>query len=280
MANDSGMHSQATLGARLWWLISGRAAAVVPLLLVSVLWKRSTAGPSLVNSLSIIAPIVLTVVALTLIYSATHLFWTSFLVQARIQFFVDVFVVTWLVWVTGNVHSPYAALYIVVISIASLFIGPRGAMITSVGSVVAFNTCALLALNGIGPFAASTAEESIANTIQTLGLSDVSFLVVGLLAAKLAERQSRSDVQLAATTQTLANLRALHERIVESIRSGVITTDLQGNIYTFNAAAEEITGYHVADVLGKDASIFFGEMTISTRRFFDFPSNEPLSATG
>ena len=261
MANDSGMHSQATLGARLWWLISGRAAAVVPLLLVSVLWKRSTAGPSLVNSLSIIAPIVLTVVALTLIYSATHLFWTSFLVQARIQFFVDVFVVTWLVWVTGNVHSPYAALYIVVISIASLFIGPRGAMITSVGSVVAFNTCALLALNGIGPFAASTAEESIANTIQTLGLSDVSFLVVGLLAAKLAERQSRSDVQLAATTQTLANLRALHERIVESIRSGVITTDLQGNIYTFNAAAEEITGYHVADVLGKDASIFFGDMT-------------------
>src|SRR5216684_3232893 len=111
------------------------------------------------------------------------------------------------------------ALYIVVISVASLFIGPRGAMITSVGSVAAFNACALLAINGIGPINASTTEESIASTIQALGLSDVSFLVVGLLAAKLAERQSRSDVQLAATTQTLANLRALHERIVESMRA-------------------------------------------------------------
>ena len=249
------------LGARLWWLISGRAAAVVLLLLITLLWKRSTPGPSLVNSLSIIAPIILTVAVLTLIYSAAHLLWKNFLVQARIQFFVDVFLVTWLVWATGNVHSPYAALYIVVISVASLFIGPRGAMITSVGSVAAFNTCALLAINGIGPIAASTSEESIANTIQALGLSDVSFLVVGLLAAKLAERQSRSDVQLAATTQTLASLRALHERIVESIRSGVITTDLLGSIYTFNAAAQEITGYHAADVRGKDASIFFGDLT-------------------
>src|SRR2546421_2617654 len=249
------------LGARLWWLISGRATAVVLLLLITLLWKRSTPGPSLVTSLGIIAPIILTVAGLTLIYSAAHLLWKNFLAQARVQFFVDVFLVTWLVWATGNVHSPYAALYIVVISVASLFIGPRGAMITSVGSVAAFNTCALMAINGIGPITANTSEESIANTIQALGLSDVSFLVVGLLAAKLAGRQSRSDVQLAATTQTLTNLRALHERIVESIRSGVITTDLQGSIYTFNAAAEEITGYHAADVRGKDASIFFGDLT-------------------
>ena len=261
MANDSGKHSQTTLGARLWWLITGRAAMVVLLLLVTVVWKRGTPGSGIVSSFHSVVPIILTVAGLTLIYCALHLLWKNFLIQARIQFFGDVLLVTWLVWATGNVHSPYAALYIVVISVASLFIGPRGAMISSVGSAAAFNACALLAINGISPFAAGATEESIANTIQSLGLSDVSFLVVGLLAAKLAERQSRSDVELAATTQTLASLRALHERIVESIRSGVITTDLQGNIYTFNAAAEEITGYRAEDVRGNDASIFFGDMT-------------------
>jgi two-component system sensor histidine kinase PilS (NtrC family) len=52
----------------------------------------------------------------------------------------------------------------------------------------------------------------------------------------------------------------LHERIVESIRSGLVTTDLQGRIYTFNAAAEEITGYRERDVRGQDASVFFGEI--------------------
>ena len=47
---------------------------------------------------------------------------------------------------------------------------------------------------------------------------------------------------------------------MESIRSGVVTTDLHGRIYTFNAAAEEITGYKEADVRGQDASIFFGDI--------------------
>src|SRR5260370_31494818 len=251
MASDSTSHSQTNLGARLWWLISGRSAAVVLLVLAGSFWKRSQIGASVASSFGAKMPFILTVAGLTLIYCAARLWWKNFLAQARFQFFADVLLVTWLVWATGDVHTPYAALYIVIISVASLFIGPRGALITSIGSAAAFNACVLAPIIGLGR-AVNTATESTANMIQVVGLSDVSFLVVGLLAAKLAERQSRSDVQLAAATQTLANLRALHERIVESIRSGVITTDLQGSIYTFNAAAQEITGYRAADVRGKD----------------------------
>ena len=100
---------------------------------------------------------------------------------------------------------------------------------------------------------------SLSQTIQWVGLFDVAFFVVGLLSARLAERQSRSDVRLMAATQSLANLRALHERIVASIRSGLVTTDLEGRIFTFNAAAEEITGYREETIRGQDA-ILFGEM--------------------
>jgi two-component system sensor histidine kinase PilS (NtrC family) len=262
MEGEATRHSQSPLGTRLWWLIIGRAAALLVLLIIGALFKSSALGRGLFASLSVVTPIILTVAGLTLIYCAARLLWKNYLAQARLQFFADVLLVSWLVWTTGNVGSPYAALYVVIISIASLFVGPRGAIITSVGSAAAFNTCALLALNGIGPYAArGVNSESILNTIQFVGLSDVSFLVVGLLAAKLAHRQTRSDVQLAAATRSLADLRALHERIVESIRSGVITTDLQGHVFTFNAAAEEITGHKLADVRGQDASIFFGDMT-------------------
>ena len=262
METESPRHFQNALGARLWWLISGRAAAVIVLLLVGVVWKSSAVGQGLATALSLVAPIILTVVGLTIVYCAARLLWKNYLAQARVQFLADILLVTWLVWTTGNVSSPYAALYVVIISVASLFVGARGVMITSIGSAAAFNACALLAISGYGPFAVhGVNSESIANMIQYVGLSDVSFLVVGLLAAKLADRQTRSDVQLAAATRSLADLRALHERIVESIRSGVITTDLQGHIYTFNAAAEEITGYKAADVRGQDASIFFGDMT-------------------
>lgn len=252
---------QSPLGSRLWWLILGRAAVAVLLLLIGIFWKQSTLGHTLTLSLGGVARIILTVAVLTIIYSAARLLWKNFQAQAQIQFFLDVLIVTWLVWTSGDIHSPYTAIYIVVISVASLFIGPRGAMITSIGSAAAFNACVLVAINGLGPIAAHATEESLASVIQGVGLSDVSFLVVGLLAAKLADRQTRSDVQLAATARSLADLRALHERIVESIRSGVITTDLEGRIYTFNAAAEEITGHKLEDVKGHDASIFFGDLT-------------------
>src|SRR5215471_5284370 len=248
--------SQSRLGRRLWWLIGGRAATAVLLVLVAIVWRSSSQPFGSINSSGAATPLLLTVAGITLVYSLTALVWKNYLAQARLQILVDVLLVTWLVWNSGNVNSPYAALYIVIISVASLFLGPRGALITSIGSAAAFNTCALYAISQQG-----ATSETLANTIQTVGLSDISFLVVGLLAAKLAHSQSTSDVQLAAATRSLADLRALHERIVESIRSGVITTDLQGRIYTFNAGAEEITGYKAPEVRGLDASMFFGDMS-------------------
>lgn len=260
MASDGSRTTQAAFGARLWWLIGGRAAVAVLVLLGGALWARGTFGPNVGDSLQLIKPLLLVVALLTVIYSIAHLLWRNYLVQVRFQFFADVLLVTWLVWITGGVQSPYTALYIVVISVASWFIGPRGALITSIGSAAAFNTSSLLLLNGVVPGGGIVTEQSLATVIQSMGLADVSFLVVGLLAAKLAERQLTSDVQLAAATRSLADLRALHERIVESIRSGLITTDLQGRIFTFNAAAEEITGYKAEEVRTKNASIFFGDM--------------------
>jgi two-component system sensor histidine kinase PilS (NtrC family) len=251
---------EGSYGARLWWLILGRAAVALLVLLAGAFWARGTFGANAGDSLQAIKSFILVIALLTLLYSAAHLLWKNYGFQARLQFFGDVLLVTWLVWITGAVHSPYTALYIVVISVASLFIGPRGALITSIGSAAAFNTCSLLLLNGIVPTSVVPTELSLANIIQTMGLADISFLVVGLLAANLAERQLHTDVQLAAATRSLADLRALHERIVESIRSGLITTDLHGEIYTFNAAAEEITGYESKQVRGQNVSMFFGDM--------------------
>ena len=81
-----------------------------------------------------IVPVLLTVACLTVVFTVVRLSWQTYLFQARLQILFDVLLVTWLVWNTGNVNSPYAALYIVIISVASLFLGPRGALITSIGT--------------------------------------------------------------------------------------------------------------------------------------------------
>src|SRR4051812_39624383 len=244
---------------RLWALVLGRLAGAQLLLWVASLWTRGNLrgyGPW-----SGIATILIVVAVLTAIYAIALRFSTAFVLQTRVQFLIDILLVTWLVWLTNDARSPYAALYIVIISLASIFLGPRDAIITSVICAVAFTACALAAISGIGPHGnQALSDASLSETIQSVGVFDVAFFVVGLLSAKLAERQSRSDVRLIAATQTLANLRALHERIVESIRSGVVTTDLQGRIYTFNTAAEEITGYNEKDIYGEEASILFGDI--------------------
>lgn len=251
----------AGLRRRIGWLIVGRLIAAVLFLLAAALWTHGGISALARVALSGTWPIFITVVALSLCYVIALRFFNHWQVQASLQLLIDVLLVTWLVWATGDISSPYAAAYILVISAASIFLGPRGALVTSVGCVVAFTVITLATGTGwIPPFTHDPENALTAKAVQAIGINDIAFLVVGLLAARLADRQARSDVQLIEATQSLATLRALHERIVESIRSGVVTTDLQGRIYTFNAAAEEITGYRAAEVRGQEASIFFGEL--------------------
>ena len=246
-----------SLGRRLWWLIIGRLAVAIFLVLVRVIWISGRGDAAWLQTLTALA----IVCGLTVVYSLAHRISRTLPFQARLQFTLDIILVSWLNWTTDVIHSPYIALYIVIIAASSLFLGPRDSIVTSLGCAVAFTASALAVLAGYGTHAPPILlEVGKSQTAQTVGLFDLAFLVVGLLSARLAERQYRSDVRLIAATQSLANLRALHERIVESIRSGVVTTDLEGRIYTFNAAAEEITGYKQGDVRGQDASIFFGEI--------------------
>ena len=245
-------------GSKLGWLIAGRMATAIVLSVLGTLWTSTgEASRSIDKSLGLI-----TIVAcLTIFYALIFRLSKRILYQARFQLAVDVLLVTWLVWNSNVIQSPYIALYILIIALSSLFLAPREAIVTSVGCAVAFTTCALQITGLAGEGEPSRlVGGSLSQTIQWVGLFDVAFFVVGLLSARLAERQSRSDVRLMAATQSLANLRALHERIVASIRSGLVTTDLEGRIFTFNAAAEEITGYREETIRGQDASILFGEM--------------------
>ena len=257
MRLEDALERRHSLGQKLWWLILARLTVSILLLVARTLWVH---GADAQAATGILTPLLI-VCGLTALYAVALSFSKTLLLQARVQFVIDIILVTWLTWSSDVIHSPYLALYIVVIAASSLFLGPRDSMVISVGCAVAFTASSVAILNGLGRVdVGNLLGPNRAQTFQSIGLFDISFLVVGLLSARLAQRQSRSDVRLRAANQSLATLRALHERIVESIRSGVVTTDLQGRIYTFNAAAEEITGYGVADVRGQDASIFFGDL--------------------
>src|ERR1041384_2554913 len=67
-----------------------------------------------------IVSIGLTVVYFLLLNLSKAVLW-----QIRGQFIVDTLLITWLVWRTGDLTSPYITLYIVLISVSSAFLKPR-----------------------------------------------------------------------------------------------------------------------------------------------------------
>lgn len=252
---------------RLWWLIAGRFVLAVALCGLSLLLGRgssSGSGGASLDSLQSTLVFGLSVLLLSALYVATlrysrvPLQW-----QAGAQIFLDVLLITWLTGMRASLHSPYVALYIVIISAAGLFLGVRGALVTSVGCAVCYTFVVFAGAFGwLSLSAGDTSAASMPEVIGNVGLYDIAFFVVGLLASRLAERQAHSDVQLTEAKHALAGLRALHERIVESIRSGLVTTDLNGLIYTFNAAAEEITGYTATALRGQHVSLLFDTLNL------------------
>src|SRR5687767_14458594 len=192
MPQEETIERRYSLSQKLRWLILGRLAAALLLFGARFLWVKGGSQPDWKQML----PPLLIVFGLTALYILAHRFSRALLFQARFQFVVDVFLVTWLVWTTDVIHSPYIALYIVIIAASSLFLGPRDAVVTSVGCAVAFTASAIAVLTGSAPQTHELLEGSRSQTFQSIGLFDVAFLIVGLLSARLAERQSRSDVRL------------------------------------------------------------------------------------
>ncbi|HEY0099636.1 MAG TPA: ATP-binding protein [Pyrinomonadaceae bacterium] len=254
-----------SLRRRLWWLIAGRFILALALFGLSLLLGRNGAASGAgLDSLDSTLVFGLLALLLSALYAAVLRFSKAGLqLQAGAQIFCDVMLVTWLTGMRGDLHSPYVALYIVIISVAGIFLGVRGALVTSVACAVCYTFVVFaVAFGWLEVNAGDVTSASVPEVIGNVGLHDIAFFVVGLLASRLAERQAHSDVQLIEAKHALADLRALHERIVESIRSGLVTTDLNGLIYTFNAAAEEITGYTAEALRGQDVSILFGALKV------------------
>src|SRR5437867_12993803 len=93
-----------SLGRRLWWLILGRTATAVLLLLLGAFWRHNALESSLSSSLRRVPPILWAVAALTVIYSATHLLRKNYRSQAPLQLFADVLLATLRRWATGDLH--------------------------------------------------------------------------------------------------------------------------------------------------------------------------------
>ena len=248
-----------SLEQKLQTLIIGRLLVVFLLLVTSWFWHSGNIKLSYENFPRGLFIVFVVAVGLTVAYFFIMRLSSNFDRQIRVQLVLDVLLTTWLIWRTGDLTSPYITLYIVLISVSSLFLSGRGTLAIAALCVVLFS--ALSIATSIGWIDSLGVLPDTSRIIQIVGFHNIAFLVVGLLSSRLAERYNQND-KLRETTRTLANLRVLHERIVESIRSGLITIDLEGTIYTFNKTAEEITGHSASEVRGTSIYDLLGDIRV------------------
>ena len=246
-----GERSMPELKTRLHWLMGLRVAIVTLLLGLSLVFE-STRG-QLVPTFS--ALIILTY-ATTIAYALLLRRLTAPAALAAftwLQVGFDFVLETILVARTGGIESPFAVLFIITVSVASLVPHRRVGLVTGAGCTLLFGLITWVQHVGLlhtsGWLPPSRLEGG--ETLQTFGVYGLAFLVVGFLSGVLADQLRDADQSLREKEQGLNRLQVFHESIVRSISSGVFTTDEEGRITSFNPAAHEVTGYAFADVQGR-----------------------------
>jgi two-component system sensor histidine kinase PilS (NtrC family) len=230
----------------------GLRVVVVTLMLGLSLAFQATRGELAVTfSALIIFTYLLTIVYVLLLRSLTSVgALTAFTwVQVGMDFILE----TVLVARTGGIESPFAVLYVITVTVASLVPRRRVGLVTGAGCTLLFGLITVVQHLGLLLSSAWLAPSKLAGPEiwQTFGVYGLAFLVVGFLSGVLADQLHSADQSLQEKEEGLSRLQVFHENIVRSISSGVFTTDERGRITSFNPAAHEVTGYGFPEVQGR-----------------------------
>ena len=172
------------------------------------------------------------------------------------QIITDSALATLMIYYSGGSESIFTFLYFFPIISAGLMLFRRGGLIIAGLNIINYGL--ILSSQYIGWAAqlpASIRPNAIAAPtilLQNFFIYSLSFILVALLSAFLAERLERTEAALTQTSRHLDFLSQLYKQIFDDITSGIITVDDHGKITSFNRAAETITGFATSEVLGQN----------------------------
>lgn len=241
----------ADVKARIYWLMGWRVVIVTVLLGLSLAFQV-TKGERVETFYALIV----FTYAVTILYAFLFRWLTTpdILVQfAWAQIAVDFVLETVLIARTGGIESPFAVLYVISVTVASLIPRRRVGLLTANLCIILFGILTNVQLYGLAEVWGWLPHShlSAAETLHAFGVYGLAFLVVGFLSGALADQLRLADQSIREKEQGISRLQAFHENIVHSISSGVFTTDKAGRITSFNPAAQEATGYGFEQVQGR-----------------------------
>jgi two-component system, NtrC family, sensor histidine kinase PilS len=244
---------------KLKWLMGIRVAVVTLTLGVSIYLQIGKNAQSIPAYYSLIVATYL----LTILYSLLINRIRRLVPFAYFQIGVDILFESALVTITGGVESPFSLLYIISITAASAMLSRQGGLAAASMAGIFYGAIVDVqyyrSIYEVLP-ALSVLRKTdlpVPEVFYNLAINVLGFIMVGYLSGTLAEKLKSTGERLAEKARDLTQLREFHRCILESIDSGVFTTDLEGRILSFNRKAEQLLGYAEAEVRGRSwAEVF------------------------
>jgi len=242
------------LRRKLFWLIAIRVG-ISSLLLGSAVFVQLTSPGAFPGE-----PLFLLIgvtYALNILWALTLKWAERYRWIVDIQLACDALIVSGFIVVTGGITSYFAAVYVLPIAAASSVQFRRGGMMIATLSAVLYIGIVVTQYFGLG-HVLGVPYFDLAGTLPpfrivayTTGLNVFLFFSIAFLSGSLADRLQRAGARLERASSEIADLQAFNQHVIDSLSSGLATTDRQGRILTFNRAAEAITGQPAVSVVGR-----------------------------
>jgi two-component system sensor histidine kinase PilS (NtrC family) len=237
------------LDGRLRRLMGFRVVMVTTLLFVATYVESISETPRPVNPVYFVigATYALTVahgIALRLLRPGTAL--------AYAQVVGDLVVITALVYITSGTRSGFLLLYPMAVLAATVLVPRRGALWLAVLATALYAGLMLAVRMGLlsHPSLADVREGPAGAVVYPVFVLGVACATVALLGSYLSESLRHTGRQLMEATEEVADLRELNQLIVDSIQSGLLTTDDAGRVLHANAFGQRILGRTAAALRG------------------------------
>jgi two-component system sensor histidine kinase PilS (NtrC family) len=253
------MSSTKNLASQLRWYTATRVVAVASVLISYSLAQIAPTAPEVEGATPFASPVIYLLGSLT--FGATLVYvalmrvlrrWPT--IQAYIQFFGDLLLITFMMYYLGGIESPFSMLYLIVIAVASTLLQRQAGISVASGA----NVCYAALVAGLyyhkipaPPGAPAPETVDVSRVAYSLAVHCFGFYAMALLTSYLAHNVARAERELEEKREHLADLEVVYRDVIQSISSGLITTDLGGLVTSLNLAGVAILGRLEEEILGK-----------------------------
>ncbi len=187
--------------------------------------------------------------SLTIIYSLLVTRIKNLFAFAYIQLVLDVFSGITLIYITGGVESMFSFTLILTVLSSSIVLNKKAGYVVASLSSILYGGLLDLQFYEILPLShevVALQRQFLYNVFSHI----LAFYITASLSGNLSSRLERTVQKLEEQDSHLKDVEFFNIKVIESLPSGLFTTDMDGQVEIFNRAAEKITEVPREEVIG------------------------------